>query len=566
MLRNRLLFSNELFSTFALPNSLAGFIVGPLVLALAVSLQNLVRRDAPGPRWVRLAMAAPVILVLLVCLILTKSRSAWVGLLVAMIYWAWHTRRDIPVHVLLSTGLGGLGLVTALVLAGLATGRLDREVLTQSTMSLRYRWEYWQGTWGVITEGAGDLESILRSPYLWWGVGPGNFGSHYPKYKLPVASEEIQDPHNLFLEVWSTAGVWALLALCGALAWALGNIFGRSRLVEESEGPSSTDRRRRRDSGRDATVDQLERTDEHRELDDRASRTAWLVGLMGVGGWALVVVLGQLNPFEAQMAERWLILGMSWLAALMLGMPLWQRLPIPAAAFGAAVVAVVINLLAAGGIGYPTVALCLWSMLALGLNLRDDRSCGRLREYESRIPPFVLAVGWAALLGTFAGLIAPFWRCEAAIARAQAAVSHLPPDVERADEEYKIAVAADRHSARAVGELANLHYRVWLQQGAVVDDRETRWSMKTIPFLYQMAVTPPRNPDSWSMHDERARVIHQMLKFAGSKLQPLELIAITGRGHQIDADGVVAVSDQYRAACAASGGECRDRHVSGRGG
>ena len=42
----------------------------------------------------------------------------------------------------------------ALVAAGLATGRLDREVLTQSTMSMRYRWEYWQGAWGVITGGA----------------------------------------------------------------------------------------------------------------------------------------------------------------------------------------------------------------------------------------------------------------------------------------------------------------------------------------------------------------------------------------------------------------------------
>ncbi len=52
--------------------------------------------------------------------------------------------------------------------------------------------------------------------------------------------------------------------------------------------------------------------------------------------------------------------------------------------------------------------------------------------------------------------------------------------------------------------------------------------MKTIPFLYQMAVTPPRNPDAWSMHDERARVIHQMLKFAGSKLQPLELLRLRG--------------------------------------
>ena len=118
-----------------------------------------------------------------------------------------------------------------------------------------------------------------------------------------------------------------------------------------------------------------------------------------------------------------------------------------------------INLLAAGGIGFPTVALWLWSMLAIGLNLRDDRSCGQLREYESRVPPFVLAVGWAALLGTFVGLIAPFWRSEAAIARAHAAVSHRPPEFERADEDYKIAIAADRYSARPWRELANLHLR-----------------------------------------------------------------------------------------------------------
>ncbi len=149
--------------------------------------------------------------------------------------------------------------------------------------------------------GSDELDSRpVSSPFFWWGVGPGNFGGPYLKYKLPESSEEILDPHNLFLEVWATAGFWALLALWRRAGMGpLGNLWP-SRLVEESEGPSSTDRRRRRDSGRDATVDQLERTDEHRELDDRASRTAWLVGLMGVGGWALVVVLGQLNPFEAK--------------------------------------------------------------------------------------------------------------------------------------------------------------------------------------------------------------------------------------------------------------------------
>ena len=118
-----------------------------------------------------------------------------------------------------------------------------------------------------------------------------------------------------------------------------------------------------------------------------------------------------MNLFESDLFPRWLILGGSWLAAVLLGAPLWRRLPIPAAAMGAAVAAIVINLLAAGGIGIPTVALGLWSTLAIGLNLRDDRSCGRLREYESRVPPFVLSTIWAAVIGVFVGAVDPVLAC-----------------------------------------------------------------------------------------------------------------------------------------------------------
>ncbi len=46
--------SNEILSTFGLANSLAGFIVGPLVLALAVAFQNLV-----AARRVRIAVDRP---------------------------------------------------------------------------------------------------------------------------------------------------------------------------------------------------------------------------------------------------------------------------------------------------------------------------------------------------------------------------------------------------------------------------------------------------------------------------------------------------------------------------
>jgi O-antigen ligase len=528
MLRNRLMYSNEIWSTFALANSLAGFIAGPLVLALAVGFQNLVRRDAPESRWVALGMAAPVILVLLVCLILTKSRSAWTGLLVASIVLAWRARRQVPARELWAAGLAGLGVVTVLVFAGLASRRLDPEVLTQSPMSLRTRWEYWQGAWGVITGGATTLLSAVSSPIFWAGVGPGNFAGPYLKHKLPQASEEILDPHNLFLEVWATAGFWALLALVAALVWGVWNLLGPAARAEQGTDTGRTSRSRRRDSRWRSSSSVPDVLDHDQEVDGPPRRVTWLIACAGVGGWALVVILGDLNPFMGDLIFRWMILGASWMAAVFLGAPLWGRLPIPAEALGAAVLAILINLLAAGGIGIPTVALGLWSMLALGLNLRDDRWCSRLHEYESRVPPFALATGWAALLGTFVGMVAPFWRSEAAIAEALAAIEHHPPDFDRADTAYKNAIVADRYYARPWRELAYLHLLVWRQSGAKVDDRQSRWSWTTIPYLYQMAATPPRNLNAWTVHSERSRVIHQLLSLVGSKLDPLELVRYRG--------------------------------------
>ena len=56
---DRLLGSNEVFSTFGLANSLAGFLVGPLVLAVAMMIRNLADQKAPGSRWIVLGLAAP---------------------------------------------------------------------------------------------------------------------------------------------------------------------------------------------------------------------------------------------------------------------------------------------------------------------------------------------------------------------------------------------------------------------------------------------------------------------------------------------------------------------------
>ena len=159
----------------------------------------------------------------------------------------------------------------------------------------------------------------MSSPFFWWGVGPGNFASPYLKYKLPQSSEEILDPHNLFLEVWATAGFWALLALAGALALGLWNLLGPGIGKQENVDASRTARRRAgRHDGR-AWPGKPARQSGEEGLDAPPRQVGWLVACAGAGGWALVVVLGRLNPFEGDLFFRWMILGVSWAAAAFLG-------------------------------------------------------------------------------------------------------------------------------------------------------------------------------------------------------------------------------------------------------
>ncbi len=355
-----------------------------------------------------------------------------------------------PPRVLLAIGLSGALVVAALVFAGLATRRLDPLVLTQSMKSLRYRGEYWQGAWGVITEGAPSFAEALTRPTFWWGVGPGNFAGPYLKHMLATASEEIVDPHNLLLEVWATAGVFALLCLLAAVAWAFWNFFGPASPAiaarTEVDRLSRRERRRARAGRRDGFA-----AAPHDDLDDRPpARTGWLM-LSAGAGWALVVVFGWLDPFQADLFPRWLILGAAWLTAALLCMPLWNRLPIPALALAAGAITLLVTLLASGGIGIPTVALGLWSIIALGQNLRDDRECSSLREYESRMPSLGMAVAWSAAFGTFIGLVTPFWQCEAAVARGEAAMRLIPPNYEAAHDVLPDARSPQTATARAHG-------------------------------------------------------------------------------------------------------------------
>jgi hypothetical protein len=439
-------------------------------------------------------MTAPLLLIVLACLDMTKSRSAELGFGVGILVLIGMARRSVPRKTLVAAIAVGFVLFLVVGLVAWKMGFLDREVFTQTLMSLRTRLEYWQATWGLLINGATSIGKALGSTTLWFGVGPGNFGPAYLLHKLPQASEEIQDPHNMVLEVWATAGLLAMIALLTALGFGLWNSL-RSPQAEVQNDQSS-----------------------------EASAVRWVV--VGSGfGWALVVMLGQLNPFAQDLFARWLILGASWLAAVFLGKPLWTRVPVPAAVMGAGALAIMVNLLAAGGIGIPTVALCLWTMLAIGQNLRDDRPCGALRSVGARTAGITMLGIWTAILGTFLGAVIPFWNSEAAIASADAALdSPAGANFEGAEAALLTATRADPYNSRPWRKLAGLYLSVWQERGAKPND--LRWQQ--VPITLLKAVSFPRNPNVWSLHAEQAAIMTTILSRVGPSLTEPDRIRYLG--------------------------------------
>jgi O-antigen ligase len=231
----RALSSTEPFGTFALANTFAGLLVVflfPVVAVVIAALRengdwSIFRPSFPGsPQTVARKtdlspfswlIPACFALLLVACLVLTKSRTAWVGGIVGGLVWWWTGRTG---HGQGRRWFGWVAVATAVIgavaVGAALTGGLDREVLSESPKSLRYRWQYWTGTVGVLEE------------LPLFGPGPGNFRQRYLKHKLPESSEEIRDPHNLFLDVWCSGGVIALAGLLLLFAWSGRRLLSRS--------------------------------------------------------------------------------------------------------------------------------------------------------------------------------------------------------------------------------------------------------------------------------------------------------------------------------------------------
>ena len=433
--------SKEPTATFALANSFAGYLAPWLVMAAGIGIfaernRQGSNRGPPLPTWLATAICA---VPMAAALVLTKSRTGFLAAafgLVLVWWFCWkrrlssheldHSRRCWnlgPVRLRIGWGLLGIfAAVAILIVVAGVTGGLDTLVLSETPKSLEYRAQYWRSS----------LEMIADYPLT--GCGPGNFQHAYAMYKLPEASEEIADPHNFLFEVWATAGTPVMLALLGVLG-GFGAVLFRHRRQLDSPSPISPGVNSEMDNNQDNQID---------------ATNYILAG--AAGGFLLSVPIGMTSSAPPGVAP--LLIGLP-LGAIAVAL-LWRwidngQLPYLLPAIG--VIVLLVNLSAAGGIGFPAVAGTLWLLMAVGLNLAE----GPPRRIMSRNVGLLALVGGILLaVACYASAYGPVLQCKAALERSRSQPLH-------AVEHLTEAAQADPLAVEPHKQLAQIELSIWLR-------------------------------------------------------------------------------------------------------
>ncbi len=416
--------STEPTATFALTNSLAGVLATWLVAAVGIGVSTWNRTR---PRWQTVVGVAVCCLVIGFCLFLTKSRTAMIAVVAGLVFLAWHRwrgGRGIDWRIIAAGGA-----VFVLLLAGaIAAGSFDLLVLSETPKSALYRIQYWQSAAAMISD------------HPLFGCGPGNFQQYYTTYKLPEASETIADPHNFLLEVWATAGTPVMLAFVSIISLAVWRLI---RTGEDAEGRG---------------VDKRETAS---ETDERHPTDLQTVGFV-YGGAVLGVFLafpcGIVAGFLPDPALLWMGLPMAVVCASLLHtwsirgtLPVW----VPTVAAGV----LLVNLLAAGGIGFPGVAQNWWLLLAITLCLLDAERPLKLVSRAAAAGAVVIAI--LVVLAFYQTMYQPVLQCQTGINIGNSFVQDGSFD--EAQAAYAKAAMADPYSAEPWMHLASLHQRLVIE-------------------------------------------------------------------------------------------------------
>ncbi len=205
--------SNRVFGSFVYPNTLAGYIVVAFAPVIAWIWAR-ARSWKTSVKWLTLLIAAGL---MAFCLVLTGSRGGFAAFAVSVAAGLWCLARGRSRHVMtvVAVGLAILLVVFAMANRGGLIG--------VGTRSLEARTDYWRGAVAIAKD------------HLWWGTGPGTFGSIYPKYKT-ATTEEAQLAHNNFLQMWCDSGIFAFIVFAALWLVALRDAF---RLARQRTGDAA---------------------------------------------------------------------------------------------------------------------------------------------------------------------------------------------------------------------------------------------------------------------------------------------------------------------------------------
>jgi hypothetical protein len=427
--------SSEPIGMFALANTLAGVLACTAIVWLAW------QATAGHGAWWQRAVAGALGILLLYCLLLTKSRTAFVGLIAGMVAGTMRTTlwRSADRRRLRWLAAGGILAAVGLIIVAAATGGIDRYLVSESAKSLRYRFEYWQATWAML----------IDSPRNWLvGVGPGNFRQNYLPFKLPQSSEEVADPHNALLDVWANGGLVALAGLAGLGAAGVRPLWrAPTNVAVGGEAPS------------------------------------WRDGILAGG------VLGYLAVFVAGGAidERVVMLLLGWLCIIATCSALFRREASPVVC-AAAFTALAVHLLGAGGMGMPAVVQLLLLLAAFGTTVDQPAAW----QWATNSRSAIAAVGLGVLglyFGCWFTALMPVARSQEKLAVGDyELMDRRRPAI--AEREFLLAAQADPWSAEPCQRLSQLAFQTWLGSDSRNEGsfkRSIAWQQKAIardPRLY----------------------------------------------------------------------------------
>lgn len=196
--------NGEMAGFNASANTFGALLVVTMILTAGVALQR--RSDGDPPAWLGV-FAVPIVLGVAV-IYRTNSRAAFGMLALAT---GAHVSIALVGPTLRRFRKSFLALAIVAFLAGAAVvvwrGATGQDLFHDS---LNFRLRYWIGSWHVFTE----------HPIV--GVGWENFSAYYLGHRLPIASEEIRDPHNFIVRVFTELGLVGGLLLAFAVARLVG--------------------------------------------------------------------------------------------------------------------------------------------------------------------------------------------------------------------------------------------------------------------------------------------------------------------------------------------------------